>query len=97
MQWQIRYERLPIVVVTDEGREGMLAHQLDGRGNIICFELCWYVHREHSEAVIRISSDGAGLVGKSPQKSQHNGRLLAVVPTGAGKYSIYALCSIAAP
>jgi hypothetical protein len=37
----------------------MLAHQLDGRGNIISFELRWYVHREHSESKILIHSDGA--------------------------------------
>jgi hypothetical protein len=44
MQWQVRHERLPIVVVADEGREGMLAHQLDGCGNIIALKLCWYIH-----------------------------------------------------
>jgi hypothetical protein len=90
MQWQVRYERLPIVVVADERRKGMLAHQLDGRGNIIAFELCWYVHREHSGSVIQIHSDGAGWLesrqhGWLLQKSQHNARLLAIERYWRGK------------
>jgi hypothetical protein len=44
MQGQVRHERLPVVVVADESREGMPAHQLDGHGNVITLELCGYVH-----------------------------------------------------
>jgi hypothetical protein len=33
----------------------MLAHQLDGGGNIIAFELCWDVHGEYLESVIQVN------------------------------------------
>jgi hypothetical protein len=40
MQRQVRQEWLPLIVVADQGREGMFAHHLDGNGNIIDLELC---------------------------------------------------------
>ena len=63
VQGQVRHEGLPGIVVADQGREGMLAHQFDGGSNIIALELCWDVHGEHSESVIQDRSDRARLVG----------------------------------
>ena len=47
MQWQVCHEWLPIVVVADEGRERVFAHQLHGNSNIVALELCWYIHGGH--------------------------------------------------
>jgi hypothetical protein len=69
MQWQVRHEWLPIIVVADQGREGMLAHEVDGSGNIIALELCWNVHGECSDPVIKIRANRAGLIVGHPVPS----------------------------
>jgi hypothetical protein len=46
VQRQIRHERLPVIVIADQGREGMIPHQLDGVVQVITLELCGNVHGE---------------------------------------------------